>query len=95
MGRGGPGGQAQEPGKNAFGLMMSLNMLIETAGGFGYTSADCAVDEGGGLHLHSHATVGGARLNGGGKHVGPRGPLSVQEAPGGSEHVAQLYGRGG
>lgn len=27
---------------NAFGLMMSLNMLIETAGGFDYTGADCA-----------------------------------------------------
>ena len=28
--------------KNAFGLMMSLNMLIETTGGFDYTGADCA-----------------------------------------------------
>ena len=28
--------------KNAFGLMMSLNMLIETEGGFDYTGADCA-----------------------------------------------------
>jgi len=27
---------------NAFGLLMSLNMLIETADGFDYTSADCA-----------------------------------------------------
>jgi O-methyltransferase domain/Dimerisation domain len=27
--------------KNAFGLMMSLNMLIETSGGFDYTGADC------------------------------------------------------
>lgn len=27
--------------KNAFGLMSSLNMLIETAGGFDYTGADC------------------------------------------------------
>lgn len=26
---------------NAFGLMMSLNMLIETTGGFDYTGADC------------------------------------------------------
>jgi hypothetical protein len=26
---------------NAFGLLMSLNMLIETKGGFDYTSADC------------------------------------------------------
>jgi hypothetical protein len=27
--------------ENAFGLMMSLNMLIETAGGFDYTGEDC------------------------------------------------------
>jgi len=26
---------------NAFGLIMSLNMLIETTGGFDYTGADC------------------------------------------------------
>jgi hypothetical protein len=28
--------------KNAFGLMMSLNMLLETSGGFDYTGADCS-----------------------------------------------------
>lgn len=27
--------------ENVFGLLMSLNMLIETAGGFDYTGADC------------------------------------------------------
>ena len=27
--------------KNAFGLLMSLNMLVETVGGFDYTGADC------------------------------------------------------
>ena len=27
--------------KNAFGLLMSLNMLIETPGGFDYTGGDC------------------------------------------------------
>ncbi len=27
---------------NAFGLMMSLNMLLETPGGFDYTGADCS-----------------------------------------------------
>jgi hypothetical protein len=27
--------------QNAFGLLMSLNMLIETAGGFDYTGSDC------------------------------------------------------
>jgi hypothetical protein len=27
--------------KNAFGLLMSLNMLIETPGGFDYSAADC------------------------------------------------------
>ena len=26
---------------NAFGLLMSLNMLIETQGGFDFTGADC------------------------------------------------------
>ena len=29
--------------ENAFGLLMSLNMLIETSGGFDYTGADCQV----------------------------------------------------
>jgi hypothetical protein len=28
--------------QNTFGLLMSLNMLIETKGGFDYTAADCA-----------------------------------------------------
>jgi hypothetical protein len=27
--------------ENAFGLLMSLNMLIETPGGFDYTGTDC------------------------------------------------------
>lgn len=27
--------------ENAFGLLMSLNMLVETEGGFDYTGADC------------------------------------------------------
>jgi len=27
--------------ENVFGLLMSLNMLIETTGGFDYTGADC------------------------------------------------------
>ena len=30
--------------QNAFGLLMSLNMLIETRGGFDYTGADCRLD---------------------------------------------------
>ena len=30
-----------ERAENAFGLLMSLNMLIETPGGFDYTGADC------------------------------------------------------
>jgi SAM-dependent methyltransferase len=29
--------------ENAFGLLMSLNMLIETPGGFDYTGADCSL----------------------------------------------------
>ncbi len=28
--------------QNVFGLLMSLNMLIETQGGFDFTGADCA-----------------------------------------------------
>jgi hypothetical protein len=28
--------------QNTFGLLMSLNMLIETRGGFDYTGADCS-----------------------------------------------------
>ena len=31
----------EERSKNAFGLLMSLNMLIETPGGFDYTAGDC------------------------------------------------------
>lgn len=31
-----------ERSENAFGLLMSLNMLVETPGGFDYTGADCA-----------------------------------------------------
>ncbi len=31
-----------ERSSNAFGLLMSLNMLIESRGGFDYTGADCA-----------------------------------------------------
>jgi hypothetical protein len=31
-----------ERSENAFGLLMSLNMLIETPGGFDYTGADCS-----------------------------------------------------
>jgi hypothetical protein len=30
-----------ERSQNAFGLLMSLNMLIETPDGFDYTGADC------------------------------------------------------
>jgi hypothetical protein len=30
-----------ERSKNVFGLLMSLNMLIETPGGFDFTGADC------------------------------------------------------
>ena len=30
-----------ERSKNAFGLLMSLNMLVETPGGFDYSGADC------------------------------------------------------
>ncbi|MFY9557996.1 MAG: methyltransferase, partial [Blastocatellia bacterium] len=29
--------------QNTFGLLMSLNMLIETPGGFDYTGSDCSI----------------------------------------------------
>lgn len=43
-GRGSPDGGPtidDQRRSNAFGLLMSLNMLIETTGGFDYTGADC------------------------------------------------------
>ena len=43
--------------QNAFGLLMSLNMLIETGGGFDYTGADCiGLDEGSRLPRNAHGT---------------------------------------
>lgn len=49
-----------ERSKNAFGLMMSLNMLIETPGGFDYTGADCSLwmREAGFSATHVEALVG-------------------------------------
>ena len=46
--------------KNAFGLMMSLNMLIETSGGFDYTGADCIgwLREAGFTSVRQEALVG-------------------------------------
>jgi hypothetical protein len=45
---------------NATGLLMSLNMLIETAGGFDYTGADCAgwMREAGFAQVHVEALEG-------------------------------------
>ena len=53
-----------ERSKNAFGLMMSLNMLIETPGGFDYTGADCTgwMREAG--SRHARRAAGRARLDG-------------------------------
>ena len=34
-------GKKQDRRKNTLGLLMSLNMLIETPGGFDFTGADC------------------------------------------------------
>jgi hypothetical protein len=49
-----------ERSKNAFGLMMSLNMLIETPGGFDYTGADCEgwMKEAGFTSTRTEALVG-------------------------------------
>lgn len=46
--------------QNAFGLLMSLNMLIETPGGFDYTGADCAgwMREAGFGHTRTEHLVG-------------------------------------
>lgn len=46
--------------KNAFGLLMSLNMLIETPGGFDYTGADCIgwMKEAGFKEVHMEHLVG-------------------------------------
>ena len=45
--------------KNAFGLMMSLNMLIENAGRLRlYRHRLLRVDEGGGLLLHTRRAAG-------------------------------------
>lgn len=46
--------------KNAFGLMMSLNMLIETPGGFDYTFGDCIgwMKEAGFSQMRSQPLVG-------------------------------------
>ncbi len=46
--------------RNAFGLLMSLNMLIETPGGFDYTGADCCrwLREGGFREAHVEHLVG-------------------------------------
>lgn len=46
--------------KNAFGLMMSINMLIETKGGFDYTTTDCIgwMKEAGFREVHSEPLAG-------------------------------------
>jgi hypothetical protein len=46
--------------RNVFGLMMSLNMLIETQGGFDYTGADCSgwMKEAGFRETHVEPLVG-------------------------------------
>ena len=57
--------------KNAFGLMMSLNMLIETAGGFDYTGADCCgMDAGRRLLVDPGRASRRARLDGDRHQVG-------------------------
>ena len=51
--------------ENAFGLLMSLNMLIETPGGFDYTGADCrGWMRGGRLPRELRRAPGRARLDG-------------------------------
>jgi 2-polyprenyl-3-methyl-5-hydroxy-6-metoxy-1,4-benzoquinol methylase len=49
-----------ERSRNAFGLLMSLNMLIETPGGFDYTGAECKgwMEEAGFRETHVEHLVG-------------------------------------
>ncbi len=46
--------------QNAFGLLMSLNMLIELKGGFDYTGADCSawMNEAGFRDVHVEHLIG-------------------------------------
>jgi hypothetical protein len=50
--------------ENAFGLLMSLNMLIETTGGFDYTGADCCgwLREAGFKDMRVEPLVGGESM---------------------------------
>lgn len=50
----------EERKTNAFGLLMSLNMLIETPGGFDFTGADCAgwMQEAGFQHVRLESLSG-------------------------------------
>jgi len=56
--------------ENAFGLLMSLNMLIETPGGFDYTGADCQgwMRETGFSAIRAEPLVGGESMVIGFKH---------------------------
>ena len=60
--------------ENAFGLLMSLNMLIETPGGFDYTGADCSgVDEKGWFPRNSRRASGRSGFDGRGSEVASAG----------------------
>jgi hypothetical protein len=50
--------------ENAHGLLMSLNMLIETEGGFDYTAADCRgwLEEAGFKETRVEPLVGAASM---------------------------------
>ncbi len=56
--------------KEAFELLMSLNMLIETPGGFDYTGADCVwLDEGSRFRPDTHRASCEPRFHGGWSQV--------------------------
>ncbi len=56
--------------KNAFGLLMSLNMLIETPGGFDYTRRRLhGLDARGGFPRNLRGAPGGAGIDGGGNQI--------------------------
>ena len=59
-----------ERSENTFGLLMSLNMLIETPGGFDYTGADCSSwMRDAGFRETLRRTPRGPRLDGGGDQI--------------------------